>query len=162
VREAIARHFKRHLIVYVPAAVPLLFFFLAHGITAIMLILIKSGVLPQNLTLHKILLTWGLYGFLPLLLCSYFCFFAVARPVIRLLGRRFPEWMPGTLTLASGVAYGMAVAVVLLLLLASGSMERVFFLLLIGMTTGLGNWVLYRMLTGVAAQAQAASPRTDL
>lgn len=161
VRGAIARHIRKHLIVYVPVTAPLFFFILANGVAVVTLILIKSGVLPHNLTLHKILLTWGVYGFLPLLLCSYGCFFAVARPVIGLLERKFPEWMPVRLTLVSGAAYGTAIALVLLLLLASDSMQRVFFLLLIGMMTGLGNWLLYRRLTGAFEQA-AQPPQADL
>ncbi|WP_310600688.1 hypothetical protein [Desulfobulbus sp.] len=153
VRKVLVQHLKKYLIVYVPAVMPLFFFFLAHGITVVTLILIKSGALPQGLALHKTLVTWGVYGVMPLLLCSYGCFFAVARPAAGLLARKFPQWMPDTLTLASGVAYGAAVALVLLLLLAPASIPRVFFLLLIGMTTGLGNWWLYRALTGASAQA---------
>jgi hypothetical protein len=171
VREVIVRHLRRHLIIYVPAIAPLFFCLLSHGVTVTMLILIKSGALPPGLTLHKILLTWAVYGFLPLLFCSYGCFFAVARPVTRLLERRFSGWMPGMVTLASGAAYGMAIAAVLLLLLASGSMQRVCLLLLIGMATGLGNWWLYRTLTGASAQRTPAQrtpapaaqpPQTDV
>ncbi|MCL1980300.1 MAG: hypothetical protein FWG62_04395 [Proteobacteria bacterium] len=161
VRKAIGHHLKKYLIIYVPAVMPLFFFFLAHAITMVTLVLIKSGVLPQNLTLHKTLVTWGVYGLLPLLLCSYGCFFAVAKPVCGFLARKFPEWMPTTLTLASGGAYGAAVALVLLLLLAPGSLPRVFFLLLIGTTIGLGNWWLYHTLTGASAPAPQSPPADD-
>ncbi|WP_028317343.1 hypothetical protein [Desulfobulbus elongatus] len=160
-RGAIGRHLRKHLVIYVPAAAPLIFVLLAHGITVATLVLIRSGVLPQGLGLHKTLVTWGVYGFLPLLLCSYGCFFAVARPVTGLLTRRYPEWPPAGLTVVSGAAYGAAVALVLLLLLAPGSTLRVFFLLLIGMATGLGNWWLYRALT-VAPPQTAQPPRAGL
>ena len=151
VRKAIGQHLRKHLTIYVPAVMPLFFFLLAHAITVATLILIKAGVLPQGLELHKTLVTWGVYGFLPLLLSSYGCFFAVARPVVGQLTRRFPGWMPGILTLISGVAYGAAVGLVLLLLLAPDSMQRIFFLAPVGMATGLGNWWLYRALTEASA-----------
>ncbi|MCL2457903.1 MAG: hypothetical protein FWF31_03470 [Desulfobulbus sp.] len=160
VRKAIIQHLRKYLIVYVPAVMPLFFFFLAHGITVVTLILIKSGVLPQGLALPKTLVTWGVYGLLPLLLCSYGCFFAVARPVTGRLTQRFPGWRPDILTLAAGVAYGAAVALVLLLLLAPGSTLRACFLVLVGMATGLGNWWLYRALTG-APPPTVQPPQSD-
>ncbi|MCL2340891.1 MAG: hypothetical protein FWC49_04200 [Proteobacteria bacterium] len=150
VRGAIARHLRRYLLLYVPAAMPLLIFVLAHAIWVVIVMLIRSGALPQSLAVHKDLEIWAVFGFLPLLFCSYGCFFAVARPAARLLEHRFSGWMPGML--ATGAAYGAAVALVLLLL-APGSLLRVFLVLLIGMTTGLGNWSLYRMATGASAQA---------
>jgi len=162
VRKAIGQHLRKHLTIYVPAVMPLFFFLLAHAITVATLILIKAGVLPQDLELHKTLVTWGVYGLLPLSLCSYGCFFAVGRPVTGLLARKFPGWMPGILTLLSGVAYGAAVALVLLLLLAPGSMQRIFFLAPVGMATGLGNWWLYRSLTGASAKAVQPTQTDDL
>jgi len=146
-RRAVSRHLNKHLVVYLPALAPLVFFFLAHGVTVLALILIKSGVLPQGQVLHKTLVTWAVYGILPLLLCSYGCFFAVARPATGVLARRFPEWTPTRLTLAAGAAYGAAVGLALLVLLEPGSLLRVLFLLTVGMATGLGNWLLYRKLT---------------
>ena len=162
VRKAIGQHLRKHLIIYVPAVMPLFFFLLAHAVTVVTLVLIKAGVLPQGLELHKTLVTWGVYGFLPLLLSSYGCFFTVARPVTGLLARRFPGVMPGILTLASGVAYGAAVGLVLLLLLAPGSIPWVSFLLPVGMATGLGNWWLYRSLTGASAKAVQPAQADDL
>jgi hypothetical protein len=139
------------MVVYLPALAPLVFFFLAHGITLFTLILVKSGVLPQGQAMHKTLVTWAVYGFLPLLLCSYGCFFAVARPATGLLERRFPEWTPARLSLAAGGAYGAAIGIALLLLLAPKALLSALFLLTIGMATGLANWFLYRKLTVVAA-----------
>ncbi|MCL2790956.1 MAG: hypothetical protein FWD79_09980 [Desulfobulbus sp.] len=159
-RGVIGRHLRRHLVVYLPAVAPLFFFLLTHGIAMLMLILIRSGMLSPGLTLHKTLLTWGVYGFLPLLCCSYGCFFAVARPVAKGLERRFSQWMPGMLTLASGAAYGVAVTLVLLLLLPPDSMLRICLLSFVGLATGLGNWLLYRTLTGAFAQT-AQPPQTD-
>lgn len=146
---------------YVPMVAPLIFVLLAHGITVITLILIKSGVLPQGMGVHKTLVTWGVYGVLPLLLCSYGCFFAVARPVTGLIERRRPDWPATTVTLVAGAAYGGAIVLILLALLTPGSVLRIFFLLLIGMATGMGNWLLFRALTVVPEQV-APPDRADL
>ena len=158
-RKAVSQHFSKHLVLYVPALVPLAFFFLAHGVTLLTLILIKSGVLQPGQGLHKIVVTWAVYGFLPLLLCSYGCFFAVARPATVILQRRFPEWPPAMLTLAGGTAYGAVTGLALLLLLASGSPGRALVLFAIGMATGQGNWFLYRKLT--AAPPDVLQPQSD-
>jgi len=157
-RKAVARHLARHLVVYVPALLPLVLFFLAHGVTLLTLICIKSGVLQQGYLMHKTVVTWAVYGFLPLLLCSYGCFFAVARPATGMLERRFPEWPPLKLTLMTGAAYGAAVGLALLVLLEPRSLFRALFLLVIGMATGQGNWFLYRKLT-VTADAKPTSSR---
>jgi hypothetical protein len=154
-RQRIARHLKNHLIIYVPAAVPLAFFVIAHALTLVTVILIKSGVLPQSQILHKTVVTWAVYGVLPLLLCSYGCFFAVARPTTGILGQKFPEWPQERLTWTAGAVYGTAVVLALLILLTPGSPLRMFFLLVIGMVTGQGNWLLYRKLTVVPTQEQA-------
>ena len=150
-RKAVSLHFKKHLVAYVPVVLPLLFFFLAQIFTLFTLIFIKSGVLGLEHLGHKTVVTWSFFGFPLLLLCSYGCFFAVARPAAVMLESRFPEWTPAMLTLATGSAYGTAIGVALLVLLEPGSLFRVLFLLTIGLATGLGNWFFYRKLTVVDA-----------
>lgn len=146
-RRSLARHFRSHLKLYVPAILPLLLFVLAHGGTLLTLILIKSGVISQGQVVHKTVVTWAVYGILPLLFCSYVCFFALARPATAFLVRRFPDWAPLQHTMAVGVLYGGGVSVALMLLLEPNTILRFCFLLVIGMSTGLGNWVFYRRLT---------------
>ena len=150
-RKAVSLHFKKHLVAYVPVVLPLFFFFLAQIFTLITLICIKSGVLGLEDLGHKTVVTWSFFGFPLLLLCSYGCFFAVARPAAVMLASRFPEWTPTMLTLAAGSAYGTAIGLALLVLLEPGSLFRVLFLLAIGLATGLGNWFFYRKLTVVDA-----------
>lgn len=152
-RQAVSQHFRKHLVVYVPALLPLVFFLLAHGMTLLTLIFIKSGVM-QGYLMPKTVVTWAVYGFLPLLLCSYGCFFAVARPVTSLMERKFFHLSATMLTLAAGAAYGAAIGIALFLLLEPGTVLNALFLLGIGMATGLGNWFLYRKLTVVATEAE--------
>lgn len=146
-RRGLAQHFRAHLMVYVPAILPLLLFVLAHGGTLLALILIKSGVLSPDLVMHKTVVTWAVYGILPLLFCSHACFFALARPATGLLARKFPEWAPLHHTMAVGALYGGGVSVALMALLEPNTVQRFCFLLIIGMSTGLGNWFVYRRLT---------------
>jgi hypothetical protein len=124
---------------------------MAHLLTLLALICIKSGVLQQEQLIHKTVVTWAVYGFFPLLLCSYCCFFAVAKPVTGLLERKFPHWSPSMLTLSSGAAYGAAMGILLLLLLEPRTLLSAVFLLVIGIVNGLGNWFFYRKLTIVDA-----------
>ena len=121
--------------------------------TLLALICIKSGVMPEHL-MPKTVVTWAVYGFLPLLLCSYGCFFAVARPVTSLLERKCLHLSATMLTLAAGAVYGAAIGSALFLLLEPGTVLNALFLLGIGMATGLGNWFLYRKLTVVATEAE--------
>lgn len=146
-RRSLVQHFRNHLMVYVPASLPLLLFVLAHTGTLLTLILIKSGVLSPGQVVHKTLVTWAVYGILPLLFCSYVCFFALARPATGFLERRLPEWPPLQHTMAVGALYGGGVSMALMLLLEPSTVQRFCFLLIIGMSTGLGNWSLYRRLT---------------
>lgn len=150
-RTAVSRHVRNHLVLYVPAFVPLLVFLVAHLLALVVVICIKSGVLQQEQLIHKTVVTWAFYGFLPLLLSSYCCFFAVARPVTGLLQHKFPDWSTPMHTLASGAAYGAAMGMLLLLLLAPRTPLNAVFLLLVGIATGLGNWFFYRKLTIVEA-----------
>lgn len=146
-RRSLAQHLRSHLKLYVPASLPLLLFVLAHGGTLLTIILIKSGVLSQDQVVHKTVVTWAVYGILPLLFCSYVCFFALARQATGFLVRRFPDWAPLQHTLAVGVLYGGGVSVALMLLLEPNTFLRFCFLLVIGMSTGVGNWFFYRRLT---------------
>ena len=159
-RRAVTGHLVGRLAVYLPALVPLTLFVLAHLLFLVALILLKSGILPPGQTMHKTLVTWAVYGILPLLFCSYGCFFAVARPASAVLARRFAQWTPATLTLAGGAGYGLSVATTLLIVLEPRSPLRVLFLLAIGMVTGLGNWWVYRKLTVTAVDEVQTS--TDI
>ena len=145
-RNMLIQHLRAHLVLYLPVCMPLLLFVLAHGVTLLALILIKSGLLSQGQIVHKTVVTWAVYGILPLLLCSYGCFFAIARPATTILERKFPDWPALHLTLAAGALYGGGVSLALLLLLEPTTVLRFCFLLAIGMVTGLGNWFLYRRL----------------
>ncbi len=150
-RTAVSRHVRNRLVLYVPALVPLLLFLVAHLLGLLVLVCIKSGLLPQEQSIHKTVVTWAFYGFLPLLFSSYCCFFAVARPVAGLLPHKFPDWSASTQMLSSGAAYGAAMGLLLLLLLEPRTSTNAVFLLLVGLATGLGNWFFYRKLTIVAA-----------
>ena len=94
-RRAAGEHLRRHAAWHAPAASPVALFFFAHLLTLAAFALMKSGVLQQDQLDHKSLVIWSVYGFLPLLLCSYLCFFVVARPVAGFLERRFPDWTAG-------------------------------------------------------------------
>ena len=146
-RRSLVQHFRSRLMAYVPASLPLLLFVFAHGGAILTLILIKSGVLSQDQAVHKTMVTWAVYGILPLLFCSYLCFFALARPATGFLVQRFPEWPPLQHTMAVGALYGGGVSMALMVLLEPNTVLRFCFLLVIGMSTGLGNWFFYRRLT---------------
>lgn len=149
--RAAGEHLRRHAAWHAPAASPVALFFFAHLLTLAAFALMKSGVLQQDQLDHKSLVIWSVYGFLPLLLCSYLGFFVVARPVAGILARKFPDWPAVRLDLASGAAYGVAVAASLLLLLQPGAWLNGGLVLLVGLGSGLGNWFMYRKLTAVAA-----------
>jgi hypothetical protein len=146
-RKAITRHLKKYVLVYAPLLCPLLFFLLAHGMTITMLILIKSGLFQQGNILYKTLATWAFYGFLPLLLCSYGCFFAVARPVAGIIERSLPHLSPSMRNQAIASSYGIALVLTLLLLLGFGTLVHALLLIVIGMASGQGTWLFYRTLT---------------
>ena len=158
-RKAASEHLRRHAAWHAPAASPVALFFFAHLLTLAAFALMKSGILQQEQLDHKSLVIWSVYGFLPLLLCSYLCFFAVARPVAGILARRFPDWTTTSLELASGAAYGAAVAVSLIALLQPDTWLSAALVLLIGLASGQGNWFIYRKLTAVAACPQETPPQ---
>lgn len=157
-RSGLTQHFRTRLMAYVPASLPVLLFILAHGGILLTLILIKSGVLSQAQAVHKTMVTWAVYGILPLFFCSYLCFFVLARPLSDLLTRRFSEWSPLHHTLIVGLLYGVGVSLALMLLFKPNTMQHFCFLLAIGMSTGLGNWFLYRCLTVVPLQQISEQP----
>jgi hypothetical protein len=142
---------RKHLVVYVPALLPTVFVLFAHLVSLLTVIFIKSGFLGHEQLLHKTFVTWAIYGFLPLVLCSYCCFFAVARPVTGILERRFPLWSASMLTVSSGTIYGTAMGAFLFVLLEPATVLNTVFLLFIGMVVGQGNWFFYRKLTVVEA-----------
>lgn len=124
-------------------------FILAHVLTLIVFILIHYGLVAQNPALYETVVTWAVYGFFPLLLCSYGCFFALARPGIFFLAKRFPHWSVSRLHLANGGVYGAGTGLALLALLQPGVGPKSLLLFLIGLTSGVGNWLLYRRLIAV-------------
>jgi hypothetical protein len=145
-RRAFTEHIKKNGTSYAPAALPILFFFLAHIITLLILVFIKTGMLHVNQTVCKTVVTWAVYGFLPLLLCSYVSFYFVARPAMGMLARRFPLWSAMVLNLSAGAAYGTALGTALVLLLKPEVWFGTLVLFFIGIVAGEGNWFFYRKL----------------
>ena len=135
---------------YVPAALPVLLFILAHLLTLITFIFIRYELLAPYQDAYKTMVTWAVYGFVPLLLCSYACFFAVARPGISVLARKLPHWSASHLHMANGGLYGCGIGLGLLVLLQPGVGPKSLLLFLIGLVSGFGNWQLYRRLVVVA------------
>ncbi|NLX18458.1 MAG: hypothetical protein GXY53_04135 [Desulfobulbus sp.] len=151
-RSLLFGHIRRRFVIYLPACVPLILFVLAHFGTLLTVILIQSGLLAQG-QLHKVMITWAVYGLLPLLFCSYGCFFAIARPAAGLLERKFPDTSPFVRTLAVGALYGGGVSLALVMLLEANTILRICLLATVGLLTGLGNWLVYRSLVPPAVPA---------
>lgn len=145
-RQAINQHVREHAAWYAPAVSAVAFFLFAHLLTLLAFFLMKSGGMHQEQDVHKIIVTWAVYGFLPLLLCSYLCFFAVARPVTGLLARKCSFWTTTTMHLVTGAVYGAAIGLALLLLLVPDTWFNVLLVFCIGVATGEGNWFFYRKL----------------
>jgi len=146
IRQAFTQHIKKNSAPYAPALSPIVFFLLAHIITLLALIFMQAGMLPKDQVVCKTIVTWAVYGFLPLLLCSYVSFYFIARPVAGVLERKFPLWSEPVLNLSSGAAYGVAIGLFLVLLLNPNSGLSAFLVLLIGIAAGQGNWFFYRKL----------------
>lgn len=142
---------------------PLLLFFLAHLLTLIAFVLIRYELIPQDPVLYKTAVTWAVYGFIPLLLSSYCCFYALARPGIAFLARQFSQWSVSNLHLANGCVYGIGMGLALLVMLQPGIGLKSLILFLIGLVNGLGTWQLYRRLVAVDPLAghQQVEPVTD-
>ncbi|MDY0389376.1 hypothetical protein [Desulfobulbus oligotrophicus] len=153
-RSMLLQHVRRRLVIYLPACMPLLLVVLTHIGTLLTLVLIKSGLLAPG-QLYRAMITWAVYGLLPLLFCSYGCFFAIARPVAGLLERTFPDLSSFILTLATGALYGVGISLALIMLLGADTMLRACLLVIVGLLTGLGNWVLYCSLITPSVQASS-------
>ncbi|MBV5319254.1 MAG: hypothetical protein JZU50_15800 [Desulfobulbaceae bacterium] len=150
-RKALVQHIQKKIGFYAPALSPVVFFFLAHVITLLTLVFIKTGVLQNDQGIYKTVVTWAVYGFLPFLLCSYGSFYFVARPAAGALERKFPDWSATVRNLSSGGVYGAALVLALILLLRPDTgMDRLL-LLLIGAAAGQGNWFFYRKLASIDA-----------
>lgn len=147
---AFIQHVKKNVTSYAPALAPIGFFFLAHLVTLLLFICMKIGVLPKDQLLHKAVVTWAVYGLLPFLLSSYLCFYFVARPSVKMLERKLPDWPPDKLDWASGAVYGVALGILLEVLLKPTAFGSGMMLLLIGIAAGQGNWFFYRKVTADA------------
>ncbi len=145
-RKALVQHVKKNSAPYAPALSPIVFFLLAHILTLLVLIFMQAGMLQKDQVVCKTMVTWAVYGFFPLLLCSYFSFYCIARPVAGALERNFPLWSGSVINLSSGAAYGAAIGLFLVLLLNPNSGFSILLLLLIGIAAGQGNWFFYRKL----------------
>nr|WP_321468320.1 hypothetical protein [uncultured Desulfobulbus sp.] len=148
---AVLQQGVRHLLTsrvgwYVPAVFPVLLFILAHLLTLITFVFTRFDLVEQNQQLYKFMVTWAVYGFVPLLLCSYGCFFAVAKPGITILARKLPHWLAANLHQANSCVYGFATGLALLVLLQPGVGPKSLLLFVIGFVSGVGNWQVYRRL----------------
>ncbi len=146
----LARHVKKHPAVYAPAVAPVLLLLCAHVISIPAHMVLKTAGLMQYQNVFDSMLTWGVYGFLPLVLVSYTAFHGVARPFAGLLARRWPAIPAAVFALAPGVAYGVVAGVGFLALLRPGSGVGTLLLLLFCLLTGIVNWFFYRKMGDVA------------
>ncbi|MGI6657379.1 MAG: hypothetical protein ACOX5Z_11305 [Desulfobulbus sp.] len=153
---AVLTHVRHHVVAYLPALVPIAFFVLAHLFGLAAALLECSGILSPEQMLHKPVVTWAVYGFLPLLLCSYVGFFVSARLILAPLAQRFPSWSAWVQQSVAAAVHALVVALALFLLLGSG-LGRIAgsLTVVLGLAAGLGNWLLYRFL--VAAPQERAS-----
>jgi hypothetical protein len=123
---------------------PAVFFILAHGLTFPVLVLVKTGVIGNFQTVYTTVVTWAVYGLLPLLICSYIPFFLVARPLVSFLEKRYADWSETARDGVAGAAYGVVIGLGLVALLSPGSWFGNFSLLVFGTVVGLLNWFFYR------------------
>jgi mannose/fructose/N-acetylgalactosamine-specific phosphotransferase system component IIC len=145
--QALRRHFKQHVAWYVPVVAPFLVSVFAHLLALAVFFLDKLNIVRVDLSVYKTMITWAYYGFRPLLLCSYFCFFALARPSITFLAKNMPQWTDTSLHLANGAIYGAGIGLTLLLWLNPGVGPKALLIFVIGLIVGLGNWFIYRFLS---------------
>jgi hypothetical protein len=131
---------------YVPLVGPVTLSLLAHLLALLVYALVQLNIVQEGQGNYKIVVTWAFYGFRPLLLCSYLCFFAMARPGIMLLARNLPHWSDRQLHAANGIVYGIGIGLTLLLWLNPGVGPKSLLIFAIGLIVGLGNWVVYRQL----------------
>jgi len=131
---------------YAPAVFPVLLSVSVHLLTLITFILIRCELVAQNQLLYTNMVTWAVYGFIPLLLCSYAGFLMLARPGIQVLAQKLPHWSTSSLHLANGCIYGITTGLALLALLQPGVGPKSLLLFLVGLISGIGNWWFYRKL----------------
>lgn len=141
----------RHLLTtrvgwYAPAVFPVLLSIFAHLLTLITFLLMRCGLVAENQMLYINMITWAVYGFVPLLLCSYAGFLMLARPGIQMLAQKLPHWSVASLHLANGCIYGTATGLGMLALLQPGVGPKSLLLFLVGLISGMGNWWFFHKL----------------
>ena len=144
-------HVKRHPLLYAPVSAPVLFLLLAHLVSLPAHILLKATGLLAHQAFFDTMLTWSVYGFLPVVLGSYVSFHAVARPVAALIEQRqasLRESVP-LLFLLPGAMYGAVIGCGLLVLLRPGSSSGELVLFLFCLLIGMLNWFLYCQMAGI-------------
>lgn len=144
--QSLRRHVQQRLSWYIPACAPLAVLLLAHLLTLIAFLLVRFHMLAPVQEAYKILVTWAVYGFVPLLFSSYLCFLVLARPALALLARKLPQWSDFQLHLLNGLLHGAGIGLMLLLLLQPGVGVKALMIFLTGLVVGVGNWLLYRQL----------------
>ena len=143
---SLLRHIKRHPLIYAPLAGPVLLVLLAHMIAVPAHILLKSSAHGEAMAIVDAMLTWSVYGFLPLLLLSYASFHAVARPVVRILRQHWESAPPVAFNMLPGTAQGAIAGMGFLILLRPGSELAELVLFGICLLIGMLNWFVYRRL----------------
>ncbi len=151
ISKALIKHLRSHAASYAPAVTPTVFFILAHGITFPALVLAKTGVIGNYQTVYTAVVTWAVYGLLPLLVCSYIPFFLVARPLVAFLEKRYADWSELFRDGLTGTGYGVVIGLGLVALLSPGSWFGNLSLLVFGTVVGLLNWLFYRKIICVDA-----------
>jgi mannose/fructose/N-acetylgalactosamine-specific phosphotransferase system component IIC len=144
--QSLIRHLKQHAAWYVPVVVPFLISVLAHLLALLVFFLVKMNIVEGDQGIYKTVVTWAFYGFRPLLLCSYLCFFALARPGITILAQKMPQWTDDNLHLVNGLIYGAGIGLTLLFWLNPGVGPKALLIFAVGLVVGLGNWFVYRKL----------------
>lgn len=132
---------------YAPAAGPVGLVLLTHIIAVPAHILFKSSAQMNALALVDSILTWSVYGFLPLLLLSYCCFHGVARSVARIVKQHWDTAPPMMLSLLPGVTYGAVAAMGFLILLRPGTEFVALVIFAVCLLIGMLNWFVYRQLS---------------
>ncbi len=143
--QALKRHVMNHLGWYVPAFVPIVMVFVCMVLALIALFL--PGDIKHSLYQWSV---YGLLGFLPILICSYGCFFLLLHFGVLWLAKRFPHWSDGTLHFGIATLYGLGAALMLLLWVrpeGDSTPQTMLVIGLIGLVCGWGNWHLFRKLT---------------
>lgn len=146
--KSLLAHVRRHPLIYAPAVGPVVLVLLTHIIAVPAHILFKSSARINAMTLVDSILTWSVYGFLPLLLLSYGCFHGVARSVAQMLKQQWDNAPPAVIGLLPGIAYGAVAAMAFLILLRPGSEYIELAIFTVCLLIGMLNWFVYRLLSG--------------